>query len=204
MTDLPEQIEAAIRYSLALRRSTREIADAVMAVLAEQEPTCWAQVDDDGTPIGVLDFENPPYYSTPLYAKPTPPSVPEITDEMVSAYLSAQAAAVQAVDDMWGSGGKAPSHMYPVREACRAGLKAALLAAAPTPPSVPDGWQLATEETPAEGEQVICCYVGVYGPRIVTYSQGHYGRLGEPDGRGSQPATHWMPLPAAPKPEDAE
>lgn len=71
--------------------------------------------------------------ATELYAAPMPPSVPEITDEMVSAYLAEQAATVQAVDDMWGNGGKAPSYMHPVREACRAGLKAALLAAAPKP-----------------------------------------------------------------------
>lgn len=69
-----------------------------------------------------------------------------------------------------------------------------------TVPSVPDGWRRATEASPAEGELVICCYVGVYGPRIVTYSRGHYGCADEPDGKGSQPATHWMPLPTVPKP----
>lgn len=63
-----------------------------------------------------------------------------------------------------------------------------------------DGWRRATEASPAEGELVICCYVGVYGPRIVTYSRGHYGCADEPDGKGSQPATHWMPLPTVPKP----
>jgi len=52
----------------------------------------------------------------------------EPTEAMVDAYLKAQAEAVQAVDDLWGRGGKAPSHIHPVREACRAGLKAALAA----------------------------------------------------------------------------
>jgi hypothetical protein len=50
----------------------------------------------------------------------------EVTDAMVDAYLAAQAKAVQAVDDKWGNGGKAASYLHPVREACRAGLIAAL------------------------------------------------------------------------------
>ena len=52
-----------------------------------------------------------------------------VTDGMVDAYLAAQAKAVQAVDDKWGAGGKAASYLHPVREACRAGLEAALAAA---------------------------------------------------------------------------
>ncbi len=51
-----------------------------------------------------------------------------VTDGMVDAYLAAQAKAVQAVDDKWGAGGKAAAYLHPVREACRAGLEAALAA----------------------------------------------------------------------------
>ncbi len=54
-----------------------------------------------------------------------------VDDAMVDAYLAAQAKAVQAVDDKWGGGGKAASYLHPVREACRAGLTAALTAAQP-------------------------------------------------------------------------
>ena len=58
-----------------------------------------------------------------------------VTDAMVDAYLAAQAKAVQAVDDKWGNGGRAASYLHPVREACRAGIAAALATAQqPDPP----------------------------------------------------------------------
>lgn len=55
--------------------------------------------------------------------------VPSVDDAMVDRYLAAQAKAVQEIDDAWGNGGKAASYLHPVREACRAGLTAALTAA---------------------------------------------------------------------------
>jgi hypothetical protein len=61
-----------------------------------------------------------------------------ITDEMVAAYLEAQGAKVQEVDDMWGRGGRAPEYLHPVEEACRAGLKAAIAVAQTSLDSVPD------------------------------------------------------------------
>jgi hypothetical protein len=64
-----EQWEAKYAECAALRAE-------LDALKSSPVPTCWAQVDDDGKPIGVLDFENPPYYSTPLYAAPVP-SIPE-------------------------------------------------------------------------------------------------------------------------------
>ncbi len=51
---------------------------------------------------------------------------PVVDDAMVDRYLAAQAKAVQEIDNKWGNGGKAPSYIHPVREACRAGLTAAL------------------------------------------------------------------------------
>lgn len=49
-----------------------------------------------------------------------------VDEAMVDRYLAAQAKAVQEIDNKWGNGGKAPSYIHPVREACRAGLTAAL------------------------------------------------------------------------------
>jgi FAD/FMN-containing dehydrogenase len=51
---------------------------------------------------------------------------PVVDEAMVDRYLAAQAKAVQEIDNKWGNGGKAPSYIHPVREACRAGLTAAL------------------------------------------------------------------------------
>lgn len=125
--------------------------------------------------------------------------------ERLQAELDAFHDVVEALDGMLQVyGGKynddyLPKHCVELEliDMARAALDKAK--AAPVP-SVPDGWRRATEASPAEGELVICCYVGVYGPRIVTYSRGHYGCADEPDGKGSQPATHWMPLPTVPKP----
>lgn len=49
-----------------------------------------------------------------------------VDEAMVDRYLAAQAKAMQEIDNKWGNGGKAPSYVHPVREACRAGLTAAL------------------------------------------------------------------------------
>lgn len=68
-------------------------------------------------------FRAPP--SPPVAA----PAEPVVTTEMVDAYLIAQRKTVEEVDRLWGHPtGKAPAHMHPVREACRAGLIAALAA----------------------------------------------------------------------------
>lgn len=62
---------------------------------------------------------------------PAPVEGESVTDAMVDAYLKAQGEKVQEVDAQWGGKtGKAPSHLHPVREACRAGLVAALAAQA--------------------------------------------------------------------------
>ena len=65
----------------------------------------------------------------PLPTQPLHQDRGEVSDAMVDAYLAAQAKAVQAVDDKWGNGGKAASYLHPTREACRAGLAAALATA---------------------------------------------------------------------------
>ncbi|WP_146033759.1 hypothetical protein [Alicycliphilus denitrificans] len=64
-------------------------------------------------------------------AQPTPPAAAP-SDAMVDSYLRAQRETVEAVDRKFGHpNGKAPSHLHPVREACRAGLAAALAVAPP-------------------------------------------------------------------------
>ena len=75
------------------------------------------------TMLGVPSFTSPPAPAAVAGGEA------RVTDGMVDAYLAAQAKAVQAVDDKWGAGGKAASYLHPVREACRAGLEAALAAA---------------------------------------------------------------------------
>ena len=52
------------------------------------------------------------------------------------------------------------------------------------------------EKLPKTGQKVIAKYEGVYSDRPVVfwrdYNMGtHFGRIDEPDGKGSQPATHW-------------
>lgn len=54
-------------------------------------------------------------------------------------------------------------------------------------------------QTPANMQRVLARYEGVYDYRLVTFWQDqandHYGLPNEADGKGSQPATHWCPLP---------
>ena len=62
-------------------------------------------------------------------------------------------------------------------------------------------WVSPKESLPEYGERVLVCYVGVYEARVVTFwrDQGgspHFG--GSKDEYGSQPITHWMPLPENP------
>ena len=61
-----------------------------------------------------------------------------------------------------------------------------------------------TGKHPKSGTMVIAIYKGVYDHRIVLawHDAGgtmHYGSPGHPDGQGSQPATHWHPLPPLPR-----
>jgi hypothetical protein len=56
------------------------------------------------------------------------------------------------------------------------------------------------DRLPDHHQRVIARYDGVYTDRLVTFWNGergsyHFGRIDEPDGKGSQPATHWMPFP---------
>lgn len=67
-----------------------------------------------------------------------------------------------------------------------------------------DGWIDVKDSLPEHGQEVVASYVGVYRCRIVTFwkdsgGSAHFGVPFEPDNKGSQPATHWMPLPKPPK-----
>jgi hypothetical protein len=64
-------------------------------------------------------------------------------------------------------------------------------------------WVRVKDKLPMESERVIAIYRGVYHHRIVTFWRDaggtpHFGHPSEPDGKGSQPATHWHPLPEMP------
>jgi len=67
----------------------------------------------------------------------------------------------------------------------------------------PSPFKTVESELPRNGHRVIAIYRGVYAHRIVTFWRDgggtpHFGMPNEPDGKGSQPATHWMPLPKMP------
>jgi len=52
---------------------------------------------------------------------------------------------------------------------------------------------------PIDGQKVVAKFEGVYEGRRVTFwfdtgGGSHFGAIDELDGKGSQPATHWMPL----------
>ena len=55
-------------------------------------------------------------------------------------------------------------------------------------------WISVDDRSPEDGQIVLACYVGVYNYSVVVFwkdsMRDHYG---------SQPATHWMPLPEPPK-----
>lgn len=63
---------------------------------------------------------------------------------------------------------------------------------------VPIGKCATGNDLPQPGQVVEARYEGVYDRRIVTYwfdgRNRHFGLPNEPDGKGSQPATHWRPL----------
>ena len=65
------------------------------------------------------------------------------------------------------------------------------------------GWFRVGDRLPLDSERVIAIYRGVYHHRIVTFwrdegGNPHFGFPNESDGKGSQPASHWMPLPKLP------
>jgi len=65
------------------------------------------------------------------------------------------------------------------------------------------GWINVEDRLPKNGDKVMAKYDGVYTNRSVVFwfdfnLKTHFGRINEPDGKGSQPATHWAPIP----PED--
>lgn len=68
-------------------------------------------------------------------------------------------------------------------------------------PETPDGWVACAERMPAEGDTVLVCQEGG-----IVYCAEMEGGVLYPDEFPRVPAqgreiTHWMPLPAAPKPE---
>ena len=75
-----EAAEKSDAESLTMYRKARDERDELRANIEEmerQEPLCWAQIDElEETVSGVLGFECPPYYTTPLYlasgAQPAP------------------------------------------------------------------------------------------------------------------------------------
>lgn len=90
LTELLDRLEAAENDSArhkALAESALRVAKgwedkcdelrAKIESMERQEPLCWAQIDElEETVSGVLGFECPPYYTTPLYlasgAQPAP------------------------------------------------------------------------------------------------------------------------------------
>lgn len=64
-------------------------------------------------------------------------------------------------------------------------------------------WISVKEKLPRNGQRVIAIYSGVYIHRLVNFwkdcgDNPHFGYPDESDGKGSQPATHWMPLEKLP------
>ena len=62
-------------------------------------------------------------------------------------------------------------------------------------------WIPTTKQLPRSGQRVLCKYDSVYDCRVVTFWRDvdgftHFGLSNEPDGKGSQPATHWAWLPS--------
>lgn len=55
-------------------------------------------------------------------------------------------------------------------------------------------WVSVKTKLPRNRQRVLAKYVGVYGPRVVTFwRDGVNTHFGEPP--ESQPATHWAPIP---------
>lgn len=75
-------------------------------------------------------------------------------------------------------------------------------------PSVKTEWISVWEAMPKPHSKVICKYHGVYDRREVTYWEDgvntHFGLINEPDGKGSQPATHWRYPEVQPSTQPAE
>lgn len=61
-------------------------------------------------------------------------------------------------------------------------------------------WKSLKGGLPIDGKRVLARYKGVYDCRVVIFWRDgggtpHFGLPGEPDGKGSQPATHWAYIP---------
>lgn len=115
---------------MAMQDADGSHVPAIQEAIAAYDPNC------GGRTVRVVDDELPGMWSQSDFmggaadaADDARQLVPSVDDAMVDRYLAAQAKAVQEIDDALGNGGKAASYLHPVREACRAGLTAALTAA---------------------------------------------------------------------------
>lgn len=64
-------------------------------------------------------------------------------------------------------------------------------------------WISVKDQLPKHRQRVMAIYKCVYHWRVVTFwkdagGASHFGTPFESDNKGSQPATHWMPLPKMP------
>lgn len=61
-------------------------------------------------------------------------------------------------------------------------------------------WHTPKEKLPADGERVLCIYLGVYSPRVVAF----WIDAGGMHHFGDQPITHWTELPPLPAVPDGD
>lgn len=99
------------------------------------------------------------------------------------------------------TGHYAPQDVIDVCRAATEGKEKGKKPRDPSPP--PTRWVSVKDMLPENGQRVVAHYAGVYNHRVVEFwyndpEHYHFGSPHEPDGRGSQPATHWHPLPAIP------
>jgi len=60
-------------------------------------------------------------------------------------------------------------------------------------------WIPVSERLPDDEREVLCMYQGVYGPIVSSFWRDRGGRSHFSSQSGSQPITHWLPLPAPPE-----
>lgn len=90
-----------------------------------------------------------------------------------------------------------------VIDVCHAAIEGKSDNKKPRDSSPPTGWISVKDRLPENGQRVLARYDGVYDYRIVEFwynrpEDHHFGSPNEPDRKGSQPATHWHPLPPIP------